>query len=86
MVSEVTSPVGVNDPDSFLPQTCFGGEKILNLSRTPHGDHGGVLQEKKSVFDLFFSASLGQMVLQTQPIFVLYNSQTESLARTEGMT
>ena len=86
MVSEVTSPVGVNDPDSFLPQTRFGGKKILNFSRTPHGDHRGMLQEKENIFDLPFSASLSKMILQAQPILIIYNSQTESLARTEGIT
>jgi hypothetical protein len=67
-------------------QALFGGEKILNLSRTPHGNHRGVLQEQKSVFDLSFSPSLGQMFLQTQPIFILNNPQAKSLAKTKSIT
>jgi hypothetical protein len=65
MIGEVASPIRVNDLDLSFGQGRFGGEEILNFSRTSHGDHGGVLQEKESVFDLPFSASPGQMVLET---------------------
>jgi hypothetical protein len=79
MVGDISPPVGENDLNIFSLNR-LGIEDVMDLSRLPHGDHRGMLQEEENISGLFLHPRLGQLILQPEGRFIVDQPEPEGTA------